>query len=213
MDQEDVPLEGQIREKLVRTKERWAEEGRLLTGTTADPTRERLPPGQTLVKDWPVLDLGVQPDVSTAKFRLRLEGFVEKRLAFDGAARGRSDRRRFGSGAAVLAQILVAGPAMTEQGLREEDEAAGHQAGGRGLVPLRRQPVDRPGAIQAGRVAQGEGLCGVMTIDPVGVGVEILGGVQGPAEVEVRLAEGCARAQGPRRPTPAPQSRVRPARR
>jgi hypothetical protein len=26
-----VPLEGQIREKLVRTKERWAEEGRLLT--------------------------------------------------------------------------------------------------------------------------------------------------------------------------------------
>ena len=39
MDQEDVPLEGQIREKLVRTKERWAEEGRLLTGTTADPAR------------------------------------------------------------------------------------------------------------------------------------------------------------------------------
>jgi len=44
LDQEDVKLEGQIREKLVRTKERWAEEGRLLTGTTADPTRERLPP-------------------------------------------------------------------------------------------------------------------------------------------------------------------------
>ncbi|MCE2921594.1 MAG: sulfite oxidase-like oxidoreductase [Roseomonas sp.] len=83
LDQEDVKLEGQIREKLVRTKERWAEEGRLLTGTTADPTRERLPPGQTLVKDWPVLDLGVQPDVSTAKFRLRLEGLVENRLAFD----------------------------------------------------------------------------------------------------------------------------------
>ena len=83
MDQEDVKLEGQIREKLVRTKERWAEEGRLLTGTTADPARERLPPGQTLVKDWPVLDLGVQPDVSNAKFRLRLEGLVENRLAFD----------------------------------------------------------------------------------------------------------------------------------
>ena len=83
MDQEDVPLEGQIREKLVRTKERWAEEGRLLTGTIADPMLDRLPPGQTLVKDWPVLDLGVQPDVSTAKFRLRLEGLVENRLAFD----------------------------------------------------------------------------------------------------------------------------------
>ena len=42
-----------------------------------------LPPGQTLVKDWPVLDLGVQPDVSKAKFRLRLEGLVENRLALD----------------------------------------------------------------------------------------------------------------------------------
>ena len=80
-DDDDIPLTGAIKDKLIRTKERWAEEGRLLTGTTADPARDRLPPGQTLVKDWPVLDLGVQPDVAKDKLRLRVEGFVENRLA------------------------------------------------------------------------------------------------------------------------------------
>ena len=82
-DDDDIPLTGAVKDKLIRTKERWAEEGRLLTGTHADPTRDRLPPGQTLVQDWPVLDLGVQPDVSKDKFRLRLEGLVENRLALD----------------------------------------------------------------------------------------------------------------------------------
>ncbi|MEO3474136.1 sulfite oxidase-like oxidoreductase [Roseomonas sp. CAU 1739] len=83
MAEDDIPLTGAVKDKLIRTKERWAEEGRLLTGTHADPTRDRLPPGQMLVKDWPVLDLGVQPDVSKDKFRLRLEGLVENRLALD----------------------------------------------------------------------------------------------------------------------------------
>ncbi len=83
MPDDDIPVTGAIKDKLIRTKERWAEEGRLLTGTHGDPDRDRLPPGQTLVKDWPVLDLGVQPDVSREKFRLRLEGLVENRLALD----------------------------------------------------------------------------------------------------------------------------------
>ena len=81
-DDPSIPMTGEIREKLVRTKERWAEEGRLLTGTHGDPARDRLPPGQTLVKDWPVLDLGVQPDVAKDRFRLRVEGLVMNRLAF-----------------------------------------------------------------------------------------------------------------------------------
>jgi DMSO/TMAO reductase YedYZ molybdopterin-dependent catalytic subunit len=83
MADDDIPLTGELREKLIRTKERWAEEGRLLTGTHGDPDRDRLPPGQTLVKDWPVLDLGVQPDVARDKFRLRVEGLVDNRLALD----------------------------------------------------------------------------------------------------------------------------------
>ncbi len=72
-------LIGQLREKLIGRKQEWAREGRLLTGTTADPALERLPPGQRLVKDWPVLDLGIQPDISHAAFRLDLDGAVESR--------------------------------------------------------------------------------------------------------------------------------------
>lgn len=83
MPEDDIPLTGAVKDKLIRTKERWAEEGRLLTGAHGDPERDRLPPGQTLVKDWPVLDLGVQPDVTREKFRLRVEGLVENRLALD----------------------------------------------------------------------------------------------------------------------------------
>jgi DMSO/TMAO reductase YedYZ molybdopterin-dependent catalytic subunit len=83
MPEDDIHTSGAIKDKLIRTKERWAEEGRLLTGTHGDPERDRLPPGQTLVKDWPVRDRGVQPDVSREKVRLRVEGPVENRSALD----------------------------------------------------------------------------------------------------------------------------------
>lgn len=76
MADDDVPLTGKVRDKLVETKQGWAREGRLLTGSTADPSAKRLPPGQRLVEDFPVLDLGVQPDVTPANWRLRLEGLV-----------------------------------------------------------------------------------------------------------------------------------------
>jgi DMSO/TMAO reductase YedYZ molybdopterin-dependent catalytic subunit len=72
---------GAGREKLIARKQDWAREGRLLTGTTADPARDRLPPGQRLVRDWPVLDLGVQPDVSPQTFRLDLDGAVAHPLS------------------------------------------------------------------------------------------------------------------------------------
>jgi DMSO/TMAO reductase YedYZ molybdopterin-dependent catalytic subunit len=75
-DDEDVKLTGKLREKLVEAKQGWARDGRLLTGTTSTPEADRLPPGQRLVTDFPVLDLGVQPDVSREKFRLRIEGLV-----------------------------------------------------------------------------------------------------------------------------------------
>src|SRR3954454_19148215 len=81
-EDEDIPLSGGIRQKLVDTKQAWARDGRLLTGTQGDPARDRLPPGQTLVKDWPVLDLGVQPDITPDRWRLRLEGLVEAPLRF-----------------------------------------------------------------------------------------------------------------------------------
>ncbi len=77
---DDIPLDGAIKDKLIEAKQGWARDGRLLTGTTADPTRDRLPPGQRLVRDWPVLDLGVQPNVTAEKFRLDLDGMVQSPL-------------------------------------------------------------------------------------------------------------------------------------
>ena len=63
-DNPDKPgLIGQIKDKLIRSKEEWAKEGRLLTGRPDFGRVNRLPPGQKEVKNWPVLDLGVQPDV------------------------------------------------------------------------------------------------------------------------------------------------------
>ncbi len=69
------------RNKLIAAKEAWAREGRLLTGTTAGPNVARLPPGQKLVRDWPVLDLGDQPEVTAAKFRLDVDGAVIRPLS------------------------------------------------------------------------------------------------------------------------------------
>ena len=66
-----------MRDKLIETKERWAREGRLLTGTTADPAKRRLPPGQQLVKNWPILDLGTHPNVPAKEWRLQVGGLVE----------------------------------------------------------------------------------------------------------------------------------------
>lgn len=81
MSDEEIETTGTIKKKLIETKQSWARDGRLLTGTHGDPDHDRLPPGQRLVKDWPVLDLGVQPNVPEQKFRLDVDGAVENRLS------------------------------------------------------------------------------------------------------------------------------------
>jgi DMSO/TMAO reductase YedYZ molybdopterin-dependent catalytic subunit len=72
--------EGKRNEKLIARKQDWARDGRLLTGTTADPAT-RLPPGQTLVKDWPVLDLGSQPEITPERFRLDIDGAARRPIS------------------------------------------------------------------------------------------------------------------------------------
>ena len=42
--------------KLTLTKRKWAQAGKFLTGRVTRPDTDRLPPGQHLVKNWPVLD-------------------------------------------------------------------------------------------------------------------------------------------------------------
>jgi DMSO/TMAO reductase YedYZ molybdopterin-dependent catalytic subunit len=72
--------------KLTTTKQRWAREGKFLTGHSARPDAERLPPGQHLVKDWPVLDLGEEPNVRLETWRLDIAGALERPVSWDWAA-------------------------------------------------------------------------------------------------------------------------------
>lgn len=72
-----------FKDKLVATKQAWARAGRLLTGKVGDPATDRLPPGQRLVENWPVLDLGIQPDVPRADWRLTIDGSVENPVTWD----------------------------------------------------------------------------------------------------------------------------------
>lgn len=85
MADDDPKIEGAIKDKLIRTKEKWAKEGRLLTGRPDAGHVNRLPPGQKEVTNWPVLDLGIQPDVSTAKWSLTIDGRVANPLTWDWA--------------------------------------------------------------------------------------------------------------------------------
>ncbi len=65
-------------DKLIESKEKWAKEGRALTGRAADPVRVRLPPGQRLVKDFPVLDLGPQPNMLPKDWVFSTAGQIDR---------------------------------------------------------------------------------------------------------------------------------------
>lgn len=82
MDDDQPPEDS----KLTRSKQAWARAGRFLTGQAARPESERLPPGQHLTGDWPVLDLGLKPDLPRADWRLRLDGLVSRPATWDFAA-------------------------------------------------------------------------------------------------------------------------------
>ena len=78
----DPDSEGALHPKLVATKQQWARDGRGLTGQSADPARDRLPPGQRLVEDWPVLDLGITPKVTEQNWTLTVDGLVDNPLSW-----------------------------------------------------------------------------------------------------------------------------------
>lgn len=71
---EDIPPTDS---KLTRSKRNWAQQGRFLTGRVSPPEAERLPPGQHLVRDWPVLDLGEHRAITRENWRLLIGGAVE----------------------------------------------------------------------------------------------------------------------------------------
>jgi DMSO/TMAO reductase YedYZ molybdopterin-dependent catalytic subunit len=69
-------LFGGVKQKLLDSKRKWADEGRLLTGKTGRRGVDRLPPGQHEVRNWPVLDLGVKPRVDLWDWKLAIDGHV-----------------------------------------------------------------------------------------------------------------------------------------
>jgi len=83
VDDSGDELTGKPRDKLIEKKQEWARDGRLLTGKAGNKEQDRLPPGQRIVKDWPVLDLGVTPKLDLEKWRLRIDGAVENRVIWN----------------------------------------------------------------------------------------------------------------------------------
>jgi DMSO/TMAO reductase YedYZ molybdopterin-dependent catalytic subunit len=81
-DEKAPEASGGIKKKLVASKERWAREGRLLTGKSGT---DRLPPGQRQVTDWPILDLGIRPKPDLARWNLSLDGRIAKPLRWSWA--------------------------------------------------------------------------------------------------------------------------------
>ena len=84
-DMSDGGSSGEVKEKLIATKQRWAKEGRLLTGRPSHREEDRLPPGQRKTVDWPVLDLGVKPNIPLDRWRLSIDGLVERPMRLDWA--------------------------------------------------------------------------------------------------------------------------------
>ena len=70
-------------DKLTEAKIKLAQRGAAPSKPSAD---ERIPPGQRLVTNFPVLDLGIQRLIPTHHWRLRLFGLVEREVELDWAA-------------------------------------------------------------------------------------------------------------------------------
>jgi Sulfite oxidase and related enzymes len=65
--------------RYIEAKEKWAakQKARGVTARAIAST-DRLPPGQKLTTGFPVLDLGVQPEIPLSEWKLTLNGLVEK---------------------------------------------------------------------------------------------------------------------------------------
>ncbi len=66
------------KDRYIEAKQKWAEKQKA-RGVTARAVRsvDRLPPGQKLTTGFPVLDLGVQPEIPAAEWTIAVDGLVE----------------------------------------------------------------------------------------------------------------------------------------
>jgi len=74
-----VPLLPMSKERYVEAKQKWAAKQKargVVPRLVA--AEDRLPPGQKLTRGFPVLDLGIQPEVPMEQWTLTLDGAVER---------------------------------------------------------------------------------------------------------------------------------------
>lgn len=69
------------KDRYIVAKQKWAEKQKARgVKARAIASRDRLPPGQKLTAGFPVLDLGVQPDIPLTDWRLKIDGLVDQPL-------------------------------------------------------------------------------------------------------------------------------------
>ena len=75
------------KERYIAAKQKWAEK-QLAGGfqPRSVAATDRLPPGQKLTTGFPVLDLGVQPEIPLAEWTLTVDGLVDKPAVLSWAA-------------------------------------------------------------------------------------------------------------------------------
>lgn len=67
------------KEQFISAKERWAAKQKAAGFKPREvASQDRLPPGQRLTQGFPVLDLGIQPNIPHADWTLKIEGEVER---------------------------------------------------------------------------------------------------------------------------------------
>jgi DMSO/TMAO reductase YedYZ molybdopterin-dependent catalytic subunit len=72
------------KERYIAAKQQWAEKQKARgVVPRSQPHPERLPPGQKLTTAFPVLDLGVHPEIPERDWRLTLDGLVEHPVTLD----------------------------------------------------------------------------------------------------------------------------------
>jgi len=78
----DRTVRGMSKERYIAAKQKWAEKQKA-RGVTARSvaSTDRLPPGQKLTDGFPVLDLGVQPEIPLSEWRIKIDGLAEKPTA------------------------------------------------------------------------------------------------------------------------------------
>ncbi|MBX3746604.1 MAG: sulfite oxidase-like oxidoreductase [Verrucomicrobiae bacterium] len=75
-----------MKDGYIAAKERWARKVAGRQGSVEGSvvrSEDRLPPGQHLVTDFPVLDLGILPEVRLSNWSLRIHGRVERPVTLD----------------------------------------------------------------------------------------------------------------------------------